>query len=221
MSDDVENLLYFLDDKPYLNMTNACTNTCVFCIRDEKEDVQGANLWMKKDDNKLDDFIAQIEANKGKLLKSSEIVFCGYGEPLIKLNEALGVCKYLKENFPNLKIRINTNGHANAIFKRNIVKELKPYVNSISVSLNAQNKEMYDKISKPKIENAYEEVKRFIRACVEEKIDTTASVVSKVPDFEVDVERCQAIAESLGAKFRNREFIENGYWRSIKCRLKK
>lgn len=211
MSNCDENLLYFLDNKPYLNMTNACTNTCVFCIRDEKEDVQGAKLWMEKDDNKLEDFIKQIEANKQKLSKANEIVFCGYGEPLIKLDEVIGICKYLKENFPDLKIRINTNGHANAIFKRNVAKELKPYVNSISISLNAQNKETYDKISKPKIENAYEEVKRFIRACVEEKIDTTASIVSNVPNFKVDVERCETIAISLGAKFRNREFIENGY----------
>ena len=42
-----ENLLYFLDDKPYINMTNACTNACVFCVRNQKEDVQGAKLWRK------------------------------------------------------------------------------------------------------------------------------------------------------------------------------
>ena len=206
-----ENFLYFLDGKPYINMTNACTNACVFCLRNQKDDVQGANLWLDKDNVSASVVISQIKDNIDKVLNAGEIVFCGYGEPLIKINEVVEICKYLKNNYPNLKIRINTNGHANAIHKRNVVAELAYLVDTISVSLNAENEEKYNQISNPKIENAYEEVKRFIRACVEAKIYTIASVVDKVPDFPVDVERCEVIAKSLGAKFRSREFIENGY----------
>ncbi len=206
-----ENLLYFLDDKPYINMTNACTNSCVFCVRDQKEDVQGANLWLDKDNTTSNDVIEQIENNIEKVLKSNEIVFCGYGEPLIKIDEVVEICKYLKEKYPNIKIRINTNGHANAIHKRNVALELAPYVDVISISLNGENEEKYNLVSNPKIENAYEEVKRFIRACVEEKIYTVATVVEGVPNYPVDVERCAVVAKSLGAKFRSREFIENGY----------
>ena len=211
MEENNENLLYFLDGKPYINMTNACTNACVFCVRDQKEDVQGANLWLDFDNTKAQDVINQIELNKDKILNSQEIVFCGYGEPLIRLNEVIEISKYLKENYPNLKIRVNTNGHANAIFKRNVADELALYIDDISISLNAENEENYNKISNPKIENAYEEVKRFIRACVEAKIKTTASVVANVPDYQIDVERCALIAKSLGAKFRSRDFIPNGY----------
>ena len=211
MEENNENLLYFLDGKPYINMTNACTNACVFCVRDQKEDVQGANLWLDYDNTKAQDVIEQIELNKDKVLKSTEIVFCGYGEPLIKLNEVIEISKYLKENYPNLKIRVNTNGHANAIFKRNVAEELALYIDEISISLNGENEEVYNKISNPKIENAYEEVKRFIRACVEAKIKTTASVVANVPNYPIDVERCAVIAKSLGAKFRSRDFIPNGY----------
>jgi len=206
-----ENLLYFLDNKPYINITNACTNNCVFCIRNQKNDVQGANLWLDRDIASTKDVIAQIENNIEKVLKAGEIVFCGYGEPLIKINEVVEICKYLKEKYPNLKIRINTNGHANAIHKRNVAEELAKYVDSISISLNAENEEKYNLISKPKIENAYEEVKRFIRACVEEKISTTASVVDGVDGYSIDRARCEVIAKSLGAKFRAREFIKNGY----------
>lgn len=206
-----ENLLYFLDGKPYINMTNACTNACVFCVRDQKEDVQGAKLWLDKDNIKAQDVIDQIELKKDVILKCDEIVFCGYGEPLIRIDEVIKIAKHLKENFPNLKIRINTNGHANVIHKRNVAQELAFYIDSISVSLNAQNEEMYNKISKPKIENAYEEVKRFIRACVEAKINTTASIVKNVPNYPVDENRCEIIAKSLGAKFRARDFIPNGY----------
>lgn len=211
MVQNKENLLYFLDEKPYINMTNACTNACVFCVRDQKDDVQGANLWMDKDNITALDVINQIEENKKAILKQDEIVFCGYGEPLIKINEVLEIVKYLKENYPDLKIRINTNGHANAIHKKNVAALLAPYIDTISISLNAQNEEIYNKISNPKIENAYEEVKRFIRACVEEKIKTYATVVVNVPNYPVDKDRCEIITKSLGAKFRARDFIPNGY----------
>ena len=206
-----DNLLYFLDNKPYINMTNACTNACVFCLRNQKDDVQGANLWLDKDNTTASAVIEQIEAKKEVIAKSEEIVFCGYGEPLIKINEVVEISKYLKENYPNIKIRINTNGHANAIHKRNVAIELAPYIDSISISLNGENEETYNKVSNPKIENAYEEVKRFIRACVEEKIKTTTTVVSGVPDYPINVDRCEVVAKSLGAKFRARDFIVNGY----------
>lgn len=192
-------------------MTNACSNSCVFCIRNQKDDVQGANLWLNQDNALAHEIIAQIEFNRDKIKNNNEIVFCGYGEPLIKINEVIEVSKFIKEKYPHLKIRVNTNGHANAIHKRNVASELAPYIDSISISLNAQNEKMYNKISNPKIENAYEEVKRFIRACVEEKISTTATVVRGVPEYEIDVERCEVIVKSLGAKFRARDFIVNGY----------
>ena len=211
MVEDKENLLYFLDNKPYINMTNACTNACVFCLRNQKDDVQGANLWLEKDCATAKAVIEQIEAKKDIISKAEEIVFCGYGEPLIKINEVVEISKYLKENYPNIKIRINTNGHANAIHKRNVALELAPFVDNISISLNGENEETYYKVSNPKIENAYEEVKRFIRACVEEKIKTTTTVVSNIPNYPVNVERSEIVAKSLGAKFRVREFIENGY----------
>jgi len=211
MTDSNENLLYFLDNKPYINMTNACTNACVFCLRNQKEDVQGANLWLDEDNVLAQDVIKQIQAKNEEIQKAQEIVFCGYGEPLIRANEVIEISKYLKENYPNLKIRINTNGHANAIHKRNIAAELAPYVDIISVSLNGENEEKYNLLSNPKIENAYEEVKRFIRACVEEKIKTITTVVSNVPNYSVNIERCEVVAKSLGAKFRARDFIANGY----------
>ena len=69
MSQEKENLLYFLDGKPYINMTNACSNACVFCVRDQKEDVQGAKLWMEKDSTTAKDVIEQIENKKDIILK--------------------------------------------------------------------------------------------------------------------------------------------------------
>lgn len=210
MIEPEQNLLYFLDNKPYLNVTNACTNACVFCLRNQKEDVQGANLWLQKD-AELKDFLSQIDNNSKNLKKADEIVFCGYGEPLVRLDIVVEIAKYLKENYPNLKIRINTNGHANAIHKKNTAPLLAPYIDTISISLNAENEDKYNLVSNPKVEQAYEEVKRFIRACVEERIETIATVVSNVPNYKIDTDRCEVVAKSLGAKFRSRDFIKNGY----------
>lgn len=203
------NLVYFLEGKPYINITNSCTNACLFCIRNIKDDVQGANLLLEKDDAKAQNVIKEIEKVKDKI--GDEIVFCGYGEPLIKLEEVKKTAKYLKDNFKGIKIRINTNGHANLIFKRNIAKELKGLIDSISVSLNAQNKELYDEICAPKIENAYEGMKEFACNCAKEGIQTTMSVVTGYKNFNIDAEECNKIAESLGCAFRERPWIENGY----------
>ena len=206
-------LVYFLGQKAYINITNACTNACRFCVRDIKDDVKGANLWLDVQNVTAKDVIEQIKNSAKKILEGGEIVFCGYGEPLIKFEEVKKICQYIKKEMPELKIRINTNGHGNFVNKKNIVPELKGLIDSISISLNAQNEKLYREISQPKFEGAYEAMLDFAKECVKEGIDTTMSVVSKFEEdkYNVDIEKCEQIAKSLGAKFRNREWIKEGY----------
>lgn len=209
----MSNLVYFLGQKAYINITNACTNACRFCVRDIKDDVKGANLWLDAQNVTAQDVIEQIKNSAQKVLEGGEIVFCGYGEPLIKFEEVKKICQYIKKEMPELKIRINTNGHGNFVNKKNIVPELKWLIDSISISLNAQNEKLYREISQPKFEGAYEAMLDFAKECVKEGIDTTMSVVSKFEEdkYNVDIEKCEQIAKSLGAKFRNREWIKEGY----------
>ena len=119
--------------------------------------------------------------------------------------------EYLRKNYPEIKIRVNTNGHANAIYKYNVVEEFKGLIDEASISLNSDNSEQYNEICKPKIENAYNEVKNFIKACNEAGIETVASIVTNFDNRIINVENCEKIAKELGAKFKNREFIKNGY----------
>ena len=114
---------------------------------------------------------------------------------------------------PEVKIRINTNGHGNFVNKKNIVPVLKPLIDSISISLNAQDEETYNKISSPKIENGYQIMLDFAKECVKEDIDTTMSIVTKFREdiYKIDSKKCEKIAHDIGAKFRIREWIENGY----------
>lgn len=200
-------LVYELDKKIYINLTNRCTNECIFCLRQDKDDVCGQELWLDSEDFTSEDVIEQLK----KFNLSSEVIFCGYGEPMLKFEVLRQVAKYIKETYPEIKIRVNTNGHANFIYKKNVVPELVGLVDEFSVSLNASNSEEYDELSQPKFENAYEEVKTFIKCSADAGIETVASIVDGYKGRRLDVEKCREIAESLGAKLRVREWIVNGY----------
>ena len=208
-------LVYELDKKIYINLTNHCTNDCIFCLRKDKSDVKGQELWLENEDFSANDVIKQLDSvllnytHRASL--PSEIIFCGYGEPMLKLDILKEVATYIKEEYPKTKIRVNTNGHANYVYKRNVVPELKGLVDEFSVSLNAENESEYNELSQPKFDSAYEEVKKFIKACSNENISVIASVVEGYKGRHINIEKCKEISASLGAKFRVREWIVNGY----------
>ena len=209
-------LVYLLDGKIYINLTNRCTNDCIFCLRKDKSDVKGQELWLDSENFTAKDVIEQFEdiIKKHFTLHSSqftETIFCGYGEPMMKLEVLKEVAKYIKDNYPKTKIRVNTNGHANFVYKKNVVPELKGLVDEFSVSLNGATKEEYNELSQPKFPEAYDEKKKFIKACSEEGISVIASVVEGYKGRHLDLEKCEKIANDLGAKFRVREWIVNGY----------
>lgn len=209
-------LVYTLENKIYINLTNRCTNDCIFCLRNDKDDVCGQTLWLDSEDFTHEDVIAQYEkilssAQNDGIEYAKEVVFCGYGEPLLKFDILKNVAKYIKEKSPETKIRINTNGHANFVYKKNIVPDLVGLVDEISVSLNGATSEEYDELSQPKFENAYEEVKKFIKCCAESKIHTVTSVVDGYKGRRLDIPACAKIAKELGADLRVREWIQNGY----------
>lgn len=205
-----QNLVYLLDGKIYINLTNKCTNECLFCIRTLKDDVCGKNLWLQNDVVTSDEVIKQLKALKKD---ENEIVFCGYGEPMLKLDVLKEVAKFIKENYKDVKVRINTNGHANVVYKRNIIPELVGLVDEFSVSLNASTEELYRELTRPNLvcHNILEEVKDFIKKSVEAGISTTASVVSGYKNYDVNLDECEQIANETGAKFRVREWLERGY----------
>jgi len=205
-----QNLVYLLDGKIYINLTNKCTNECIFCIRTLKDDVCGANLWLKNDNVTAEEVVKGIKELKKD---ETEIVFCGYGEPTLKLDILKEVAKFIKDTYKNVKVRLNTNGHANFVYKRNIVPELVGLVDEISVSLNACDEVLYKELTQPNIktDNPLEEVKDFIKKSSEAGIFTVASVVNGYKDYDINLAECEKITKELGAKFRVREWLEQGY----------
>jgi TatD family-associated radical SAM protein len=134
-----------------------------------------------------------------------EVVFCGFGEPLERLNTVLEVTRHIKKHYWK-KVRVDTNGHGYLLNKGlDVVKELKDVgMDKVSVSLNAHNKETYNEICKPKSEDAYESVIEFIKRAKEAGIETEATAVTTP---EVDITKVKELAESLGVKFELREYI--------------
>ena len=174
-------------------------------------DYEKIRLILNNENVKANEVIAQLKTFDDSI--TDEIVFCGYGEPTIKIDILLEVAKFIKDTYKNVKTRINTNGHANLIHKRDIVPEIKGFIDSVSVSLNAQNAKLYEELSRPNLDakKAYQAMLDFAKACVDNGIDTTMSVVTGFGDYKIDVKQCEKIAAKIGAKFRNREWLPKGY----------
>ena len=135
-----------------------------------------------------------------------ELVFCGFGEPTERLDVLLEVARWMKQQYGRpLKIRVNTNGHGYVLNRgRNVAAELKAAgVDKLSGSLNAGDKETYNEICKPTFAGAYEAVIDFIIKA-KSMLEVEATAV-RMP--EVDVPKAKAVADSLGVKFRIREYI--------------
>ena len=90
---DNDTIVYELYGKTYINLTNSCTNECEFCIRDIKDNVVGNNMWLEHDNIIGDDVIEALVANKDNL--KDEIVYCGYGEPTLRLSALIKSAKYI------------------------------------------------------------------------------------------------------------------------------
>lgn len=198
----INNYVYEFGDSLYLNITNRCPNRCEFCIRNIKDGVNGSDLWLLKEPTyqEMVDDLALYDLHKYK-----EIVFCGFGEPMCNLSMISQIAPYLKNK--GCKIRINTNGLGNLINKRDDVATLiAPYVDYVSISLNASTAQGYQEICRSKYgEQAFYEMLKFAKDCVDAGIDTTLSVVDFIGEDEIKA--CAKLAEQAGAHYKVRETI--------------
>lgn len=214
----MSSITYPIGESLYLNITNRCTNECQFCIRNKTNNFnQKHNLWLDKEPT-AEEVITAI----GDPTQYKQVVFCGYGEPLIRLDIVKAVATRLKsqpktEKFktnPNQKIptiRIDTNGQANLFWGRNILPELKGLIDSMSISLDAENAKVYQQICQSTYgEKSYQAVIDFIKEAKKYIPDIEASIVD-LP--MVDHEACRKIAKDLGVKFRIRSYYEETYVR--------
>ncbi|MBR2505284.1 MAG: TatD family nuclease-associated radical SAM protein [Elusimicrobiaceae bacterium] len=202
-------IVYRFKNGIYINLTNRCPNLCTFCIKTKwAMQFDGHNLDLAGQEPTAEEILADLE--KELQTPAQEVVFCGYGEPTMRLDTVLQVGQTLKKHarYPQFKIRLNTNGLGNLINKRNIVPELKTAVDKVYVSLNAENETLWQKLMHPAPEykNGYSSVKEFIQSCAQAGFEKVAA--SCVENTGADIQAVKELALSLGAEFNDREYLK-------------
>lgn len=187
----------------YVNMTNRCPCACTFCLRKQSDHVYGSDsLWLEREPT-VEEVCESID--KWDLSKYSEIVFCGYGEPTMRLDDLLKVAAYIKSK-SNISVRINTNGLGDLIAGEKVAHKLQGLIDTVSVSLNATNKEDYFKLVRPKFGiDSYDAMLNFTMDCTKYVPNVIMTVVDEVTSKE-EQEKSRKICESIGAKLRVRPY---------------
>ncbi len=195
------NIVYAYQSSLYVNVTNRCTNKCDFCIRFTPSGVDGIDLWLEREPA-AEEIIAALEA--ADFASSPEIVFCGYGEPLLRFDAVMQAARYIKEHSA-CHIRVNTNGHASRFAGRDVTPEMVDLIDTISISLNAKNAAEYEKICHSDYgEDGFYEMLDFAMRAAKYVPEVVLSVVDVIAPE--DIEECRRICEDLGVTFRVREF---------------
>lgn len=188
----------------YINLTNRCTNRCDFCIRNNADGAYGSDsLWLIREPSEkevLDSVFAR------DLSLYDEIVFCGYGEPSCRLNTAVNVAKAIKDSYPELKIRINTNGQSDLIMKTDTAPMYEAF-DAVSISLNASDAKRYDEICHSVYgRESFEAIKKFAKN-VKKYVPSVAFSVVREALTEGELSECFKIAEECGVTLRVRDYI--------------
>lgn len=193
---NTETIAYTLHGNCYLNITNRCTLRCAFCPKFNKTwEVQGYPLRIRHEPDS-EEILREI-GNPGDY---RQIVFCGLGEPTLRLATLLEVAGNMKQQ--GAFVRLNTDGLANYVHKRDITPGLKGVIDAVSISLNAQDEQVYFEHCRPPQNGLLQEVLEFVAAVKEHVPDVTLTAIDGLPG--VDISACEKMAARLGVKFRRR-----------------
>jgi radical SAM enzyme (TIGR04100 family) len=193
-------VLYKVKDNLYINLTNRCPCACTFCIRQEGEGVYGSDsLWLEREPT-VDEVIAEFA--KFPPDSYNEVVFCGYGEPMERAEDVASIGRYVRENL-HKTVRLNTNGLGNLIYGKPCEHLLEGAVDIVSISLNAPDKDAYNKITRPRWDNAFDELLVFAKN-VRQYVGTVMFTIVDVLSPE-DTERCRTVAKECGVQLRIRK----------------
>ena len=194
----MNNYVYIIDNKIYINLTNRCSNKCDFCIRQGRDGMAGTPLWIDEEPT-AEDVIEQLPANLDEF--DSEVVFCGFGEPTYNLEALDEVASYL--HCVDKTTRVNTNGQANLINGEDVTELIVTSCDVINVSLNECNASKYQaQCHSTYGEKAFEAMLEFAQLCKRRGGNVVFSVVNSIG--QKDVEACQKLADKMGIPLRVR-----------------
>lgn len=186
----------------YINLTNRCPCSCVFCVRDSTPRLGDADsLWLKEEPS-AEDVLRELDWQMDPSVQ--QIAFCGYGEPTERLDAILDIAPRARNRF-HRRIRLDTNGLGDLVNGRDIVPDLAKVLDSISISLNAPDAESYKRITRCRFgaEEAFDALTSFIRKCKQQIPEVTVSIVGGYQPEE-DEKRCEELAKEFDVHFRIR-----------------
>ena len=198
-------ITYVVDGSLYVNMTNRCSNRCDFCIRNNGDGAYGSDsLWLLREPT-LEEALSSVFSQDLNVFP--ELVFCGYGEPSYRLEDAVAVAKAVKEKYPEMKIRINTNGHSDLILGKDTAPMYEGAFDTVSISLNTPNPQRYQEICHSKFgEDSHAALISFAKR-VKSYVPTVILSVVRQTLTEEEIEECRLIAEKAGVTLRIRDYI--------------
>ena len=117
------------------------------------------------------------------------------------------IAKFLKQHRHDLPIRINTNGLANLIHKRDITPLFKGCIDVISISLNAPDAQEYLELTRSRFGiESYQAMLDFAKLCLNDVPHVVMSVVDIIGEDKI--KKCQKICDDIGVHLRVRPFEE-------------
>jgi TatD family-associated radical SAM protein len=189
-------LVYDIRNSRYLNITGRCTLRCQFCPKHNgSKQIHQYQLALDHQP-KADEIVPLL----GDVSQFDEYVFCGYGEPTLNLTTLIDVATEIKRR--GGCVRVNTDGLGNLFHRRNILPELAPVVDAISISLNADTETAYLRHCRPKLKGAYQAVNAFIKLAPHYIAKVQVSALDGLEG--VNIERCKAIVAAANAEFKHR-----------------
>ncbi len=196
---------YEVEDGLYINLTNRCSNNCTFCIRNNGDGAYGSDsLWLAHEPT-VDEVLSSVFARD--LTKYKEIVFCGYGEPSYRLLEAREIALKIKERFPKMRIRMNTNGQSDLIHKMSTAHLYQTAFDALGISLNTPRAADYLNLCRPIFgEAAFESLINFAKSVKQFVPEVVLSIVRQTLT-ESEIEECERIAGDAGVRLKIREYI--------------
>lgn len=195
-------IIYTYNNNVYFNITNRCTCRCIFCIRNEHDTLGEAKEMWHDHNPSWEEIKTAIDGFDFRPYK--EAVFCGYGEPTCAYDNLILAAKYMKELYPDIKLRINTNGLGELFNKKSIAEEMAKYIDYVSISLNAPNAKRYQEVTRPCFEDAFKDMIAFSKKA-KELFETVQFSVVDVINAE-EIKASKALANELGITLRVRTF---------------
>ena len=191
-----QQISYQISNSLYLSITDRCTLVCDFCPKTRGNSVvQGYDLSMDHRPT-AEEIIAAIDDP----VKYDEIVFCGYGEPTLRLNVLLEVARHIKAG--GGRVRINTDGLANLVHKRNTLPEMAECIDALSISMNTQDQATYDRHTQPTLPGSFDAMLAFLREAPQHISRVTATALHGLEG--VDIAACEKLAHECGVSFKKR-----------------